>query len=40
MCIIIKGFEIILMAAGVMLLLIVVYDVIHKLYAKVKKKGK
>lgn len=38
MCIIIKGFEIILMAAGVMLLLIVVYDVIHKLRAK--KKGK
>lgn len=38
MSIIIKGFEIVLMAAGVMLLLIVAHDIIHKLRSKKKEK--
>lgn len=38
MGIIIKGFEIVLMAAGVMLLLIVAHDIIHKLRNKKKEK--
>lgn len=38
MSIIIKGFEIVLMAAGVMLLLIVAHDIIHKLRNKKKEK--
>lgn len=38
MSIIIKGFEIVLMAAGVMLLLIVAHDIIYKLRKKKEKK--
>jgi len=38
MSIIIKGFEIVLMAAGVMFLLIVAHDVVHKLRGKKKEK--